>query len=114
MNHAHCVGCCLLLFAETGLSLCYYRNENFLTKSEWSDADIVFSNAICFSDYFMQLLLLKMAQQLKEGGKWLTSKMPEGYQLWFILRKTQSCHSSVGRMEYFVLERNASVYQPLA
>ncbi len=89
------------------------RNENFLTKSDWSDADIVFTNAICFSDYNLQLLLLKMAQHLKAGGKWLTSKMPEGYQLWFVVKKPVHCHTSVGRMEYFVLERNSTVYAPL-
>jgi hypothetical protein len=76
-----------------------------MLESNWMDGDIIFTNSICFSDYFMELLFDKM-KSLKKGSKWITCKLPDDeYKLYFHLEKTLSCRLSIGPVEFFVLIR---------
>jgi hypothetical protein len=75
-----------------------------MLESDWHEADIVFTNSICFSDYFMELLYEK-AKLLKKGSKWVTCKLPDEFQGYFKIEKTLFCQLSFGKVEFSVLIR---------
>lgn len=90
--------------AQVNLPILEVRNESIL-ESDWSDGDVIFSNSVCFSDYFMDLLLEK-AKLLKKGAKWITCKLPESSKPHFTLEKTLKCRMSFGVCDFYVLQRS--------
>lgn len=105
--------------AKITLPLLETRNENFL-QSNLADADIVYMNCPCFGDDPLNKICKELCRQLKEGSRWITAKLPDRkalYESYFHVDETGSetrdrcCHTSSGRMEFYVLVRNERVFK---
>lgn len=78
--------------------------EGDILSVDWSSGDIVYASSICFSETLMQSVLEK-SKLLKPGSKFITLKLPVGYEGWFEIDSQSWYKMTWGRILVYILKR---------
>lgn len=78
--------------------------EGDILSVDWSSGDIVYASSICFSETLMQAVLEK-SKLLKMGAKFITLKLPVGYESWFEVESQSWYKMTWGRILVYILKR---------